>query len=126
MPYTLSWLNEDNDILVTVYSGKWTRDEVAEADQHVRNMLATTDKHIDGIVDMSATPWVPPRLVTQVTDLIVGPYANLHLLVYVSQSIFQDVMKTYHQDFKPLPFEVHFVRTFEDAFEAILRSRNPG
>ncbi len=123
MPFTLQWLNEDEDILVVTYSGRWTWEEVQEVDVLSRALYTAANKRVDCICDMMDSRWVPPRYVENVRSVSTEPYPNLKLVVYVVQPMMRDLITTFDSSFEKLPYEIDFADDSEAAFLRILRSR---
>lgn len=124
MPYTLRWHNEDNDILVAKYTGRWTWEEIFEADEIAWRMYAEANKRCDGIVDMMDSRWVPPRYVENIREVSAKTYTNLYSVVYVVQPMMRDLITTFNDSFEKLPYQIAFEDTVEAAFLRIIRSRN--
>lgn len=123
MPYTIDWFNEDQDILVVKYTGRWTWDEVREVDAVARNLYIQAGRRVDCIVDMKANAWVPPNYVANVNDISAEGYTNLHLMIFLTHNMLRELISAYNSQFRPLPYAFEFADTMEEAFERILRSR---
>lgn len=123
MAVDVFWYNEDNDILIVRYNGRWTWEEAHAANAISHHLLQDTHGRIDCIVDMSATRWFPPRTVENIQSLSVEPYRNLELAVLVGESFVHDVLQTYLDNFGTLPYRLVFATSFKRAVGKILCSR---
>lgn len=123
MPYTLDWYNEDHDIIVVRCTGRWTWEEVWEADTKIRELAAKSDRRMDCICDMSSSPWVPPAYAQNVEEITEVPYTNLHTVVYIASEMFRALLGVYESQFKALPYSLEFATSMNDAFKVILHSR---
>lgn len=123
MPFTLQWLNEDEDILVVKYTGRWTWDEVVQADTKARWLYAAAERRVDAICDLASSAWVPPRYVENVDRLNEGLYHNLHLSVFIAGRLVHDLIRTYGDQFGRFPYQIGFADTMADAIDMIMRSR---
>ncbi len=123
MPFTLKWLNEDEDILVVSYTGRWTWDEVGEVDVRSRELYGKANRRVDSICDLSSTAWVPARYVENVNRVSAVPYPNLHTVVYITGKLMRDLIQTYDSQFSRLPYKIAFADRMADAVDMIARDR---
>jgi hypothetical protein len=121
--HTVDWFNEDHDIVVVTYTGRWSWDEVREVDAKVRALYAQVSGRVDCICDMSNNAWVPPHFVENVNALTEMAYDNLHLTVFLAPHLLRELITAYHEAFRRLPYEFTFAKTIAEAFELILQSR---
>ena len=119
MPFTFQWLNEDQDIFVTKYTGRWTWEEVAEVDGQARALYRAANHRTDAICDLSASAWVPARFVENVRKLTETGYPNLHLVVFIAGALMRDLIATYDSQFNPLPYRLAFAENMAEAIEMI-------
>ena len=123
MPFTLQWLNEDEDILVVKLTGRWNWGEVTEADVRSRALYRAANRRVDAICDLSSSAWVPPRYVENVSKLNEEPYPNLHLSVFIGGKLMHDLIRTYDAQFQRFPYKIDFAGSMADAIELIMLSR---
>jgi hypothetical protein len=123
MPFTLQWLNEDEDILVVKYTGRWTWEEVGEVDVLSRQLYAAANGRVDAICDLTSSAWVPARYVENVNKLNEVAYPNLHLSVFIAGRLMHDLIRTYNDQFQEFPYGIAFADNMAQAIDLIMRDR---
>lgn len=123
MVVSVRWFNEDNDIIWVQYRGRWTWDEVREADAVFRAMLATVSHRVDSVIDMRDNRWYPPGFVENVRALSQKPYPHIGVGVLVGPDLSHGVIATYMEQYGPLPYRLLYAHTIPQALDLIEADR---
>jgi hypothetical protein len=83
MGVRVSWDNPDRDIIRFEFDGEWNWDELHAASDQATDMLDTSVKTVDFIMDIRSTNKIPGDVMSHAERLASGSHARRGLMVVV-------------------------------------------
>lgn len=119
----VSWHDEDRLIISAEYSGDLTWEEFSSWDPLVREMLASVEHHVDGIVDMTHVKKFPPDYGMIVQGGHVEFPPKLDVVVLVGNRFAYDCMVAMSDLRTDERFPYRYAETLSEAYALIEAKR---
>jgi hypothetical protein len=124
MPVSTRWDNDQKNIMLWVFEGRWTWNDYYECRDDVNADIAAMTHTVHIIVDMRTSNTLPNSVITHGHSAVSQPPRNLGLTVIVGVN---PVLRAFYGMFSRLytsllvqkRVEMHMVRTIEEAYALI-------
>ncbi len=124
MPVTSGWHTPSKDIVMYVFEGRWTWDELYSAYNQAIEMEKSVPQRVDVVLDMLKSKAVPPNALLHVKNISNKQPDNIGLTIVVTPNGF--VRALYNagvQFYKGIAHYFRVVPTVESAMDMIVADR---
>jgi hypothetical protein len=119
MPIDLAWKNEDHDIILRTYHGRWTEDDLNAAEANINAMIDSVGHRVDVITDIRNSNSFPPNVSGLFESYEARRHQRIALIVAVGREINLDLMLLLAEKYPDFPRHYAFAKSIDDAMEII-------
>ena len=124
MPVTVSWDDQEPDVLLLMFEGRWTWDELFAAGGEVVEMASSRPRRVDVISDMFSAPYRPPHFEDKSNQLLLNTVQPPNMrIVVLTVDAFQYTMFKSYATRNDLSFCYAFAPCIDEGRELIQASR---
>src|SRR5262245_11542022 len=124
MPVTSGWYNTSHDIVLYVFEGRWTWDELYSAYNQAIALEKSVPYRVDVVLDLLRSRAVPPNALLHVKNISNKQPDNLGLTIIVTPNAF--VRALYNagtQFYKGIAHYFRVVPTMDEAMQMVTADR---
>src|SRR5687768_1714927 len=119
MPIDAAWMNDNQDIIVRTYHGRWTPDDLNDSDETISAMVDTVNHRVDIIADMRNSTSFPPNVGGMFDSYHSKRHPRIGLVVVVGREINYELMALLAQRYPDFLRYYAFASSLEDAEQTI-------
>lgn len=92
MPIVIEWDNEAQHVILATYSGRWTWEDLANADTTMQQMIDNVNGRAHLIIDVTKNVWFPPDIAEHSDRIVNTIDPRLGMIVLVGREINKELM----------------------------------
>lgn len=118
----IRWYDDDKTILLMVFAGAWTIQQLEQSLQQISEMLGSMMNHLGMIIELASAMAIPPiGFINSLKKMIwLHEDCDVRSIVYVAS--YSDSLVLWREFIQTLPIDLaryHFVDTYEEALAII-------